>query len=189
MLGLARCGGQRRGSRRFRHPPGLWRQLGQTKVQNLRLAAIRHENVRRLDVPMDDPLRVRGLERVGDLDGEVKQFVRLERLARNAMLQGLSLQQLHRDEGLAFVLVDVVNRADVGMVERGRRLRFPLESFQSLPVPGEFCRQKLQGHSALQLAVLGLVHYPHAPAAQLLQDAVVGNRPAQPLLIALDACA
>ena len=32
---------------------------------------------------------VRRVESVGDLDGEVEQFVRLERLACDAMLEGL----------------------------------------------------------------------------------------------------
>jgi len=38
----------------------------------------------------------------------------------NPVLQRLALQQLHADEGLALVLVDVVDRADIGVVE-GRR--------------------------------------------------------------------
>ena len=86
MLGLARCGGQRRGSHGFRHLPGLWRQLGQTKVQDLRLghpASRDHENVRWLDVPMDDALGVRGVESVGNLDGEIEQCLGLKGFAFN----------------------------------------------------------------------------------------------------------
>jgi len=123
---------------------------------------------------MDDALGVRGVECVGDLDGKVEQPVRLKRLARDAMLEGLSFEQFHSDEGLAFVLINVVDRADVGMVERGRRLGLTLESLQGLPVLREFFRQELQGDGALELGVLGLIDHTHAPAAQLLQDAIVG---------------
>jgi hypothetical protein len=52
-------------------------QLGQTKIQNLRLATLGHENVRGLDIAMNDALRVRGIQRVGNLDCEVEQGIRL----------------------------------------------------------------------------------------------------------------
>ena len=50
-----------------------------------------------------------------------------------------------------------------------------LEPFQGLPVLGEFFRQELQGDGTLELGVLGLIDDTHAPATQLLQDAIVGN--------------
>ena len=42
----------------------------QSKIENLRLPMLSHENVRRLDVPVNDALRVCGIQRVGDLDAE-----------------------------------------------------------------------------------------------------------------------
>jgi hypothetical protein len=59
------------------------------------------------------------------------------------------------------------------MIERGRSLGLSLESFQGLPVLGEFFRQELQGDGALELGVLGLIDDTHAPAAELLNDAIV----------------
>ena len=53
------------------------RQFRQTEIQNLRLAARGHENIGRLDIAMDDALRVGGIQGVGNLDGEVKQGIRL----------------------------------------------------------------------------------------------------------------
>jgi len=61
------------------------------------------------------------------------------------------------------------------MVERGGSLGLTPESFQGLAVLGEFLGQELQGDGALELGVLGLVHHAHAPAPELLQDAIVGN--------------
>ena len=66
---------------------------------------------------MCDALRVGGLQRVGDLDTQFQQLVGREGLGGDAMLERLPFQQLHHDEGLAFVSADVVNGADVGMVE------------------------------------------------------------------------
>jgi hypothetical protein len=73
------------------------------------------------------------------------------------------------------VLVDLVNRADVGVVERGRRARLAQEAVEHRPVAGRLGGQELQGHGAVEDAVVGPVHDAHAPAAQLLDDPVVGH--------------
>src|SRR6266498_2353355 len=106
----------------------LRRELGQAKVENLRLRPVRHKDVGRLDVTVNDPLRVRGIQRISDLDGKVEQHLCSYWLAFDQMLERLALQQLHRDEGMALMLVNVVYRADVRMIERRGCLRFTLES-------------------------------------------------------------
>jgi len=60
------------------------------------------------------------------------------------MLQSLAVQELHGDERLAALLADVVNRADVGMVESRRGLRFTLKTGNSLGVFGYFIGQEFQ---------------------------------------------
>lgn len=76
------------------------------------------------------------------------------------------------------MFIDVVNGADVWMVERRGSLRFTLESFQGLPVLREVLRQELQGDGTLELRVLGLIDDTHAAATELLHDAIVGKGPA-----------
>ena len=56
------------------------------------MAAAGDEDVRRLDVAVDDPGGVRGIQRVGDLDAERQQRVDLERAAGDALLQRRALQ-------------------------------------------------------------------------------------------------
>jgi len=60
------------------------------------------------------------------------------------MLQRHAIQELHGDERLAALLADVVNRADVGMVESRRGLRFTLKTGNSLGVFGYFIGQEFQ---------------------------------------------
>src|ERR1700720_355072 len=91
------------------------------------------------------------------------------------MLQSLAIQELHGDERLAALLADVVDRADVGMVESRCGLRFTLKTGKSLGVPGYFIGQELEGDKAVQSGVLGLVDHTHPAATQLLHDAVVRN--------------
>ena len=49
----------------------------QAEIENLGLAARGDENVRWLDVAVNDALRVRRIQRIGNLDGEVEDFVHL----------------------------------------------------------------------------------------------------------------
>ena len=110
----------------------------QPEIENLRVPAIRDEEVRGLDVAMDDPCGVCGLQRVGDLDRKQQQHVDVDRAASDSMLQRHALEELHDDEGVAVLLADVVNRADVGMVQRGRGPRFSPEAHQRVRIGREF---------------------------------------------------
>ena len=92
------------------------------------------EDVRGLDVAVHDAAGVGGLEGIGDLRAEIEQRLELERARPEPVPQRLALEQLHRDEGLALVLVDVVDRADVGVLERGGRAGFALQPLERLGV-------------------------------------------------------
>src|SRR6202044_1685982 len=89
--------------------------------------------------------------------------------------QCLPVEKFHGDESLATLLADVVDGADVGMVKGGRGLCLSLESRKGLRVARHIGREKLQRYKATQAGILGLVNDPHAPAAEFLDDAVMGD--------------
>jgi len=60
------------------------------------------------------------------------------------VLQCHAIQVLHGDEHLTVLLIDLVNGADVGVIQGGCRLRLALEAGQSLWIFGYLVRQKLQ---------------------------------------------
>ena len=126
----------------------LDRNLRQPEIQNLRLTSIRDEDVRGLDVPMDDALRVCRIQCIGDLDAQIEQRFDLQRLASDPVPERLTLQQFHGDEGSSIGFVNLVDRADVRVVQRGRSLGFPLKAAEGLCVVGEFVGQELQGDVA-----------------------------------------
>ena len=145
--------------------------LGQAEVENLGVAALGDEDVRGLDVAMDDSLGVRGVEGVGDLDGERRAGCRVPAADRRSGASAWhAIEILHGDEGFAVLLADVVNGADVGMVERGSGLRLALEAGQRLRIAGDFVGQELQGHEAVQARVLGFVDHTHAAAAEFFDE-------------------
>src|SRR5437879_6080928 len=85
----------------------------------------------------------------------------------------LSLQELHDDEGLAWLLLDLMNHADVGMVECGGGSGFALESLERRLIARHLFRQEFEGHQPAELCVFGLVDHTHTAASELLEDAVV----------------
>ena len=95
------------------------RQLGDAEVQDLHRALSSQEQIRRLDVTMDDPPLVGGLKTVANLSPHIHQFRQGDWTgSRGQPLEhGLPLEQLHRDERLAAVLFDLVDGADVRMIQ------------------------------------------------------------------------
>jgi len=78
-------------------------QFCQSEVQNFCLPSGGHEDIGRLDVAVDNALRVRGIESVGNLNRQFEELFRLERLTLDEVLEGLPLQQLHSDERLSII--------------------------------------------------------------------------------------
>src|ERR1700679_2627167 len=125
---------------------------------------------------MNDALRVSGVKSVGNFDGDVEQSVEFEGPAIDEVLQGGAVQKLHGDESFAVLFADIVDGANVGMIQRGGCLRFTLESAQGLLVAGNFVGKKFQRDEAPQAGVFGFVNDAHASAAETFDDAVMGNR-------------
>src|ERR1035437_9646085 len=147
--------------------------LRQPKIENLRLTPIRDEDVGRVEVAVDDAFGVRSVQRIGNFDAQFEHRLDLQRFAIDPVPERLPFQQLHRDEGSPIGLVNLVDRADVRMVQRGRSLGFPLETAEGLRVVGEVVVKELQGDVTTELEVFRLVDYAHPSAAELLNDAVV----------------
>jgi hypothetical protein len=139
------------------------------------VSAFGDEDIRGLDVAVHDAFGVGGVERVGDLNGEAKRDVGLKRTAGDAVLQCHAFEKFHDDEGLAILLADVVDGADIGMVEGGSGLGFALKAGEGLRIAGNFFGQKFEGHKAAKARVLGFVDNAHAAASKLFDDAVVGD--------------
>ena len=86
---------------------------------------------------------MRCLQPIRNLHGDIEHLVDgqercLRRSGRgnprpcpNPLAQRLTFQQLHGEEGLALMLAEFVNRADVGMIQRRGSARFALKPLQS----------------------------------------------------------
>ena len=90
------------------------------------------------------------------------------------MLQSLPVQKLHGNKRLRVLLSDIVDRANVRVIESRGRLCLALKSFERVAVVRQPVWEEFQRNEAVKARVFGLVHHTH-PAAELLNNAVVRN--------------
>ena len=154
----------------------LLRQLREPEIQDLRVATRSDEDVRRLDVAMDDPRTVRRVEGVGDLDRQAPDSLERHRLPADLVLEGLPFQELHDEERAPVRLAEIVDRTNVRVVERRGRTRLTLEPLERFLTAGELLGQELERDNPPEALVLGLVDEAHAAAPELFEDPVVRER-------------
>ncbi len=147
--------------------------LRETEVHHLHLAALGDEDVAGLDVAVEDALAVRGVERVRDVDRDVDDPIDRQRAGAEDLVQGGAVDQLHHDEAAAVMLADVVERADVGVVQRRGGARLALEALRGQRVGGGRLGQELHCDVAAEPEVLPPVDDTHAASAQPIDNAVV----------------
>src|SRR5207249_4092817 len=68
---------------------------------------------------------MRGVQRVRNLNCDIQQAFELNWLSSNEMLQRRPVQEFHRDKGLATPLANVVDRANIGMIQAASALNHP----------------------------------------------------------------
>jgi hypothetical protein len=73
------------------------------------------------------------------------------------------------------LFADVVDSADVRVIEGGCFLSLAAESFQSGGVVKHFGREEFQTHSPMEARVLGFVNDTHPAAPEFFEDAVMRN--------------
>ena len=107
-------------------------ELGDAEVEDLDEAVLGQEQVLGLEVPVDDALVVGGGEAEQDLDAVVDGLPHRQGAGGEPIAERLALEQLRHDVGCTVRLSDVVDDDDVGMVQRGSRLRLPLKAAKRL---------------------------------------------------------
>jgi len=158
-------GGVQRSARRhhFRQP----------EVEHFGMAPLGNKYVRGLDVAVDDAFGMGGIKRIRNLDRQPEQNVGLKGPSGDAMLQRLAVQKLHNQEGMTILPPDLMDGADIGMIECRSRLRLPLKPRQGLRVLNDVIGQKLKRDKTVEDYILSLVYNPHTAATQLFDDSVM----------------
>ena len=80
--------------------------------------------------------------------------------------------ELHDDERTGVAVADIEHRDDVGMIERGGRLRFAREPAHGGRIARRIRGDDLQRDVALERGVPGAIHLAHPTAAQTGDDVI-----------------
>ena len=108
------------------------------------MAALGDKDVRGLDVAMNDAFACAASSASAiSMPSRSKRF-QFHRAAGDAVLERLAVQKFHGDEGFARLLADVVNRADVGMIQGGRGLGFAPKALEGLRIVGDVVGQEFE---------------------------------------------
>ncbi len=95
-----------------------------TKIENLCVSTFGYENVGWFDVPVNDTFGVGGFEGVGDFYSKSKEHLGIKWFACDTIRERQAVQEFHHNECLVTFLPDVVDGANIRMIQGGSSLRF-----------------------------------------------------------------
>jgi len=81
---------------------------------------------------MNDSPAVSRAECVRNLNPQLQHLLQRQRLAFDTVLEGQTIQKLHRNEELAILFAEFVDCANIWMIQGGSGLCFTVEAAQSL---------------------------------------------------------
>ena len=126
---------------------------------------------------MDNAAIVRVSQRIGQLHAVADDLLDGQRPLGDPLAERLPVNDFHRDVRAAVRLADVVNRADVRMVQGCGRARLAQQSSPPLRMIGQLFRQDLERDVAAQLRVMGAIHFAHTSSAKPRLNAIGAEMP------------
>ena len=125
---------------------------------------------------MHDTLFVGLLQRSHDLRSQSANLAFRQRTRCELFCKGLSGYVLHHQKIDTFLPVEVIDGADVWLIQFGERQGFFVEPVARC-FPGKPARrQYLQRHVPVQTHIVGAVYHAHSACAELFDHAIVRNR-------------
>ena len=144
---------------------------GQAHVQEFDRAVGVNQQVRRLDVAVNESRSMSMLQPLGRLPDVLDRVSEIGgATADDQLLQALAVDVFHHqkmDLGVSVQsTIDVVRSHDIRMIDRGHRLSLTMKPRQVRRVVDSLGRQHLDRTAPLHQHMLGEVHRTHAPFAQ-----------------------
>src|SRR5262249_43954446 len=95
-----------------------------------------------------------------------------QRAASQALREGFAFDVFHDEIVGAVFVADVIEDADVGMIQRGDGFCFAVESLARLGLSCGMVGQNFYGDNAVEASVAGAIDFAHAAAAKNGKDLV-----------------
>lgn len=130
-------------------------QFRQSEIEQLR-AHLRQHDIAALEITMRHAVAVGRIERARDFNRDLQRLLQRQRAFLQFLRERLAFQKLHHQEVGSVLLTDVVENANVGMLQAGYRAGFafkPLARFRRI---GQVRRQDFDRHRPVEPRVPGL---------------------------------
>ena len=153
---------------------------GQAEVGHVGIAVPVEQDVRGLQVAVEESLAVRMVDGAGHDRDQPRGGAGIVAEPLGLPRQAAAIHELHAEERPIFVLAHLIDRHDVRVIQVGRELGLAEESLslrRGRHRPGQ---DHLQGDEPFQPLVAGLVNDTHATARELLEQFIVADGPLRP---------
>jgi hypothetical protein len=137
------------------------------------VVAVGNEEVRRLDVAVNDSAAVRCIQGAGDLSREVEDPVRRQGSVFDEAADGQTLETFHCDERVTVVFAELVNRTDVRVLKRRGQARLALEPGEPVLRASHVGPEKLDGDFPSQTQVFGAINDSHTTFPERIEETVM----------------
>ena len=124
---------------------------------------------------MHHALLVRRRERIRERDAQLHDARDRQPARCHLPIEAVALDQLHRQEPDAVLVLDRIERDDIRVVEAGHGARLVLESRQAFGVRGHVGGQHLERDVTTEAAVARTVHLAHAACAERGDDLIAAE--------------
>ena len=145
--------------------------LRQTEIEELG-AVPRDHDVAWLQITMNDTCFVRPAQRIGDVGAVPQHLISRQWSFRQNVRKRLTLDELHHEVVNSVLVTDIVNRADVRMIETRDRSGLALETSSHLRARSEIARQDLDCDAAVEARIACAEYFAHAAGADARDDLV-----------------
>ena len=147
--------------------------FGEAEIQYLDVLVTRHQDVRRLQVAVHEPLVVGDRDRLRQRGREFDHPIGREPLRRNELIQGAPVNELHREEMNAVDLLCRIERGDVRVIECRSGPRLSVKPHHAVRIRGHVRRQNLERDLPAEPGVGGSIDFTHSARTKQCVDLVV----------------
>ena len=148
----------------------------EAEVDNFGGAGFGDDDVGRLNVAVDDVLRVGSAQTASNLNRQIESFAERQDAVRKLLRKRFALVILHDDEEVVVRgFFEAVNDADIGMIERRGGTGFAAEIVFIAGTDGDVVGEKFKGDGAIEFAVEGQVDDAHAASAKLFVNVIMAD--------------
>ena len=147
-------------------------ELGESEIQHLDPPVVRQHDIRGLEIAVHHALVMRRRERIRERDAQLDDARDGQPARCHLPIEPVALDQLHRQEPNAVLILDRIERDDVRVVEAGDDAGFMFESRQAFRVRGYAGGQYLERNVTTEAAIPRPIHLAHAAGAERRDDVV-----------------